>query len=182
MKKYYISLFILALLIGCKTPEHYWQVPGTDRVIEVDTSQWETLALSQYCHIDREYWEDTVEELKEKSFIPASQEQVEKWCDKFQAPQEKLLKPYLVRGIIYGGFIDYTIVKYDINTGRLLVFHATWNGENALFSYMLRHPVPYPLIVYLSNPPKEVYPTAQLGGDLIFRGRDFDTLDMREIK
>lgn len=61
------------------------------------------------------------------------------------------------------------------------MFHATYNGENLLGTYFLREPIAFPVLVYLPDPPMAIYPTAVLGGDWIFRGRDFKNLDMIKI-
>jgi len=181
MKKYYILPLSLILFVGCKTPEHSWQVPGTDRLSSVDTSQWITLPFSLYCHVKREYREETVIKLKEKSCVPISEDQVNLWCGNFERPKERHLKPFLVRGVIYGGNPTFTIVKYDNDTGQLVVFHATRNALNMLVSNRLKTPVPHPVVVYLPDPPREIYPTAQFGGNKIYWGRYYDTLDKREI-
>ena len=179
----FITICLIALylpLIGCSPSTHMWQARGTDLTIVKDTSKVPVLKKDVYCHVTAQYLETTTRILKECEFQSITNEQAILWCGNFQPPGDATLKPYLVRGVVYG-YPSYTIVRFDQNTGELISHHATWDGENVLGTWALRTPYPWPLVIYLPFPPKAVFPTAVLGGDWIFRGRDFKTLDMRSL-
>ncbi len=178
-----IKICLIALylpLIGCSPSTHEWQARGTDLTIIKDTSKVPVLQKDVYCHVAAQYLETTTQILKEHAFQSITNEQAMLWCDNFQPPGDAILKPYLVRGVVYG-YPSYTIIRFDRNTGELITHHATWNGENIFGTWALGTPYPWPLVIYLPFPPKAVFPTAVLGGDWIFYGRDFKTLDRRSF-
>ena len=165
---------------GCSPSMHEWQAQGNDLNITKNTSKIPILKKDFYCHVAIQYRDTTVEILKEREFIPITNEQVLLWCGDFQPPEDSSFKPYLVRGVIYG-YPSYTIVRFDQDTGELINHHATWDGENMFGTWAVSTPYPWPLVIYLPLPPKTVFPTAVLGGDWIFRGRDFKALDTRSF-
>lgn len=160
------------LFIGCSPSTHEWQARGNDLIIVKDTSKIPILSKDTYRHVITQYLETTTQMLKEREFQSITNEQAMLWGAYVQPPEDATLKPYLVRGVVYDG-ITYTVVRFDRNTGELMIHHATSDGENILGVWGAGSPQPHPLVIYLPVPPKAVYPTAVLGGDRIFRGRDY---------
>jgi hypothetical protein len=176
-----INLIVSYLLLsGCSPSIHEWQAKGDDLTVIKDASKIPVLQKDVYCHVTAQYLETTTQLLKEREFQSITNKQAMLWCGNFQPPGDATLKPYLVRGVVYR-YPSYTIVRFDQNTGELINHHATWNGENILGTWALSTPYPWPLVIYLPSPPKTVFPTAVLGGDWIFYGRDFKTLDTRSF-
>ncbi|HET6251053.1 MAG TPA: hypothetical protein VFE47_25425 [Tepidisphaeraceae bacterium] len=79
------------------------------------------------------------------------------------------LRPYLVRGISYGGFCLWCRVWTDSTGDSVWVHEGTSNGENALVSMSMQEEAA-PVIVFLPHKPVNVYVTCLLAGDDIFHG------------
>ena len=115
--------------------------------------------------------------LKDEPFVLIDPGRAATFAPGFSPPPNPDLRAYLVRGVCYTSRPSYTILRFDEPTARLLVQQAQWNGEMLMpFRWVME---PNALVVCLPRPPSAVYPDAVLGGDLIFRGKDFKTLDMR---
>jgi len=83
----------------------------------------------------------------------------------------------LIRGVAFSSHPSFTIVRFDADTGRLLVQQFTYDGEMMMpFRWVAEANA---LVVFLPRPPEHIYPDAVLGGDWIFRGRRSNTLDSR---
>ena len=90
---------------------------------------------------------------------------------------DRLGQPYLIRGVAFSSHPSFTIVRFDADTGRLLVQQFTYDGEMMMpFRWVAEANA---LVVFLPRPPEHIYPDAVLGGDWIFRGRRSNTLDSR---
>jgi hypothetical protein len=121
--------------------------------------------------LKRESIPQAVNTLGDRSWLLLSSDQVREFAEVSPCPGSSDLVPFLVRGVAHGGVQTYTIIRHDPSTRWLVVSHATYNGENFLFSWGLRRVLPLPVIVFLAEPPAEVLPTAELGGDWLFYGR-----------
>lgn len=180
MKRVHYLLAVALMLTGCASPEkHPWQIGGDDRHITIPTANWPVLSTNTYHRIPSAEVGRATELLKDKSFLELEGESLRSfWRASYgEIPAGK--RVYLVRGVTYGSPPTFSVLRFNPEGGELIVYNATYNGENLLFVYALRKPSPAPMVVALSHELKKVYPTAVLAGDGIFRGRDFKDLDMR---
>ena len=171
--------FFVIQLAGCSSEPkiHKWQLLGNDRSVVLSTSEWPVLETEFYHRVNDEMLEKAITLLSEESYYMLSKEEENNFWKGL--PVDDNYVPYLVRGVAYGGVPAYTILRFDEQYGELVVYHATYNGENILFTSMVDEPVECPLIVYLPKPLNKVYPTANLGGDIIFRRGDLEKIDTR---
>jgi hypothetical protein len=115
---------------------------------------------------------DAVALLEEHPFVQLDSSQVSIFAPGFAA---RTGQPRLVRGVSFSSHPVFTIVRFD--AGRLLVQQFTWDGEMLMpFRWVAE---PNALVVFLPREPEHIFPDAVLGGDWIFRGRDWKTLDRR---
>lgn len=76
----------------------------------------------------------------------------------------------------YGAFALYSQVRREPETGWVIVYHGTYNGETLMISSFLRRQLPLPVIAWLPAAPTRVFSIAEVGGDGFaargFRHRD----------
>ena len=172
-----VSSLILLLAAGCLAPPkiHSWQIPQSS--ILAEASRWAPLSTNLYVRVDEGKRSQAVALLQDQSFALVDREQAAAFARGFTTPPGNDLRPYLVRGVNYGGRPSYTLLRIDEPTNRLLVQQATYDGEMLWPTRWVMEP--NALIVYLPRPPSAVYPDGILGGDAIFRGKNWKTLDHR---
>src|SRR2546430_6150764 len=151
------------------------QIPQSSSLAEV--SHWAPLSMNLYARVDEGKRSQAVWLLQDQSFALVDREQAAAFAPGFSPPPGNDLRPYLVRGVNYGGRPSYTLLRIDEPTNRLLVQQATYDGEMLWPTRWVMEP--NALIVYLPLPPSAVYPDGILGGDAIFRGKNWKTLDHR---
>jgi len=174
------STLCAALAAGCMRPvPHAWQACGTDRFVVVPIDTWVVLPKDQYCRVIPAEVARAAEKLAERPFVVLEGHEARALAGERDWAWDKAHRPYLVRGVAYSGKPLYTIVRFEAKLGLLAIHHATYDCENLLTAYACRRARPCPLVVLLPGPPAAVYPTADVGGDRVFRGRDFKTLDTR---
>ncbi len=94
-------------------------------------------------------------------------------------PPEGELRPYLVRGVAYSSRPAWIDVWVNRKTGSARTVQASYTGE--IVPHIMLAPCEFPVVVYLHQPPSEVYVSAFLGGDAIFRGRESDAAPLGEL-
>jgi len=139
-------------------------------MVGVATAEWPEVAPSMVLPIKEALVPEAVEMLGNASWLALTEEQVDQLVEAAPCPESARLRGYLVRGVAHGGVATYTIVRQDPAADWLIVSHATYDRESMLFVWGLRRVLPLPVVVMLSTAPKHVLPTAELGGDWIFRG------------
>lgn len=166
----------LLLLAGCFAPpkHHSWQSPQAELPRIRNSDAWRQLATHDYVRVPDSKRQEAVALLQEQSFCPLN------------APQLSALAPemilrtdqaYLVRGTSFSSRPAFTILQFNADTGQLVVRQFTYDGEILMpFRWVSE---PNALVVFLPRPPEHIYPDAVLGGDGIFRGLDWKTLDSR---
>jgi|SRR5207302_2497435 len=174
-----VSSLILLLAAGCLAPPkiHSWQIPSDQSSILAEASRWAPLLTNHYVRVDEGKRSQAVALLQDQSFALVDREQAAAFARGFTPPPSNDLRPYLVRGVNYGGRPSYTLLRFDEPTNRLLVQQATYDGEMLWPTRWVMEP--NALIVYLARPPSAVYPDGILGGDAIFRGKNWRALDHR---
>ena len=130
-----------------------------------------------YVRVDEGKRSQAVALLQDQSFALVDREQAAAFAPGFSPPPGNDLRPYLVRGVNYGGRPSYTLLRIDEPTNRLLVQQATYDGEMLWPTRWVMEPNAF--IAYLPRPPSAVYPDGILGGDAIFRGKNWRALDHR---
>jgi len=173
------SCLILMFAVGGLAPPKNcgWQLPAERSSILTEASHWPTLSTNHYVRVGEANRSEAVSMLKDEPFVLIDPGQAATFAPGFSPPPNPDLRTYLVRGVCYTSRPSYTILRFDEPTARLLVQQAQWNGEMLMpFRWVME---PNAFVVCLPRPPSAVYPDAVLGGDLIFRGKDFKTLDMR---
>jgi len=173
------SSLILLLAAGCLAPPkiHSWQIPSDQSSVLAEASHWAPLSTNLYVRVDDGKRSQAVSLLQDQSFALIDREQAAAFAPGFTPPPGNDLRPCLVRGVNYGGRPSYTLLRIDEPTNRLLVQQATYDGEMLWPTRWVMEP--NALIVYLPLPPSAVYPDGILGGDAIFRGKNWKTLDHR---
>lgn len=164
----------LVLLSGCfASPKpHAWQVSREN--LPQNAGAWNPLPAKDYQRVIDSKHQEAVALLQDHAFLQLDGSQVSALAPELTFSTGKA---YLVRGTSFSSLPAFTIVRFDTNTGRLLVQQFTYNGEMLMpFRWVAE---PNALVVSLPQPPTHVYPDAVLGGDLIFRGKDWKTLDRR---
>ena len=167
---------VLLLLAGCLAPpkRHAWQITREDWPHVRDSDAWPQLSTNDYVRVPDSKREDAVTLLQNHAFVPLDVSQISVFAPGFSARPGQ---PYLVRGVSFSSHPDYSIVRFDAATGRLLVQQFTYDGEVMMpFRWVAE---PNALVVFLPRAPEHIYPDAVLGGDWIFRGRKWNTLDSR---
>jgi hypothetical protein len=183
--KYFLSLirsascFIaLCFLVGCFAPprRHAWQLSREDLQLR-DADTCSQLSTNDYVRVIDSRRADAVALLQEHAFVQIDTPQLAEFAPHFQPHPERGAQSYLVRGVLFSSPPAYTVVRYDPATARLLVQQFTWNGEMLMpFRWVAK---PNALVVFLPRPPEHVYSDAVLGGDGIFRGTQWNALDIR---
>jgi len=174
-----VSSLILLLAGGCLAPPkiHTWQTPTDHSSVLAEARHWSPLSTNHYVRVDDGRRSQAVSLLEDQSFALIAREQAAAFAPGFSPPPGNDLRTYLVRGVNYGGRPSYTILRFDAPTDRLLVQQATYDGEMMWPTRWVMEPNAF--IVYLPRPPSAVYPDGILGGDAIFRGKNWKTLDHR---
>jgi hypothetical protein len=160
-------LFVLALVgvSACSPIPHAWQHrPGKD--VAVPIAEWTSLPRAYHCRVDARSREKATARLEERAFIAVTPEDVSAYCADFEPPADRVVSPYLVRGVAHP-WPAYSVVRFDASTGRCVVYQATWDGENLLDVWASREVRPSPVVVFLPREPVEVLPVAEMGGDWI---------------
>src|SRR2546422_711876 len=125
------SSLILLLAAGCLAPPkiHSWQIPSDQSSILAEASRWAPLSTNLYVRVDEGKRSQAVALLQDQSFALVDREQAAAFARGFTPPPRNDLRPYLVRGVNYGGRPSYTLLRIDEPTNRLLVQQATYDGE-----------------------------------------------------
>lgn len=164
----------LLLLAGCLAPPkpHAWQAsPGNS---PQNAGAWTQLSTQDYQRVIDSRQPDAVALLQDHPFVQLDVAQLSVFSPDLTL---RTGKAYLVRGTSFSSHPAFTIVRFDAGTGRLWVRQFTYDGEMLMpFRWVA---APNALVVSLPRPPLHIYPDAVLGGDLIFRGQDWHTLDKR---
>jgi hypothetical protein len=166
----------LLLLAGCLAPpkRHSWQVSREDLPQVRDSDSWPQLSTYDYVRASDSKRQDAVALLQEHSFVPLDASQLLIFAPSLSV---RTGQAYLVRGACFSSHPSFTIIRFDGDTGRLLVQQFTYDGEMMMpFRWVAE---PNALVVFLARAPEHIYPDAVLGGDWIFRGRKSNTLDRR---
>jgi hypothetical protein len=164
------------LLAACLAPpkRHVWQISreGAAQVQGADT--WPQLSTNDYMRVPDSKRQEAVTLLQGYSSVQLDASQLSTFAPSFS---DRNGQPYLIRGVAFSSHPDFTILRCDSVTGRLLVQQFTYNGEMIMpFRWVAEANA---LVVFLPRPPEHIYPDAVLGGDWIFRGRKSNTLDSR---
>jgi len=171
-----ISCLVLFFLTGCLAPpkRHAWQITREDAAQLQCTDSWPQLSTNDYIRVPDFKRQDAVALLQEHSFVQLDTPQLSTFAPSLAGGTGQA---YLVRGAAYSSHPAFTIVRWDVTTGRLLVLQFTYDGEMMMpFRWVAE---PNALVVFLPRPPEHIYPEAVLGGDWIYRGRDWKTMDTR---
>lgn len=166
----------LLLLAGCFAPSkrHAWQISREDLPQVRDSDIWRQLSTNDYVRVPDSKRPDAVALLQEHSFVPLDASQLSIFAPSLLVHTGQA---HLVRGACFSSHPSFTIVRFDTDTGRLLVQQFTYDGEIMMpFRWVAE---PNALVVFLPRTPEHIYPDAVLGGDWIFRGRKSNTLDRR---
>ncbi len=168
--KVLLAVGCLFALVGCAGPvPHSWQSRVTDLGVVPATSSWPLVPQEDYRAVSKVQLDLAVEMLAEATFVQLTPERARGLAGEVDWSPGDGLTPYLVRGVAHGSAPAYTVVRFDAELGRLVVHHATWNGENPVIGYLERRSEPCPLVVWLPVPLTKVYATAGIGGDGVFR-------------
>jgi hypothetical protein len=165
----------LVFLVGCLAPpkRHAWQISEDAPQLQ-GAESWQQLSTNDYVRVPDSKREYAVALLQDHSFVQLDASQLSVFAPDLSIPTGQ---PHLVRGLSFSSHPDFTVVRFDAETGRLLVQQFTYNGEMVMpFRWAAD---PNALVVFLPRAPERVYPDAVLGGDGIFRGRNSSTLDTR---
>lgn len=168
MTKIKIIVFsILSIVLtSCNTPvTHPWQLPGDDRQVMLNTSQWPIVSQSLYVAVPEDKVPEAAELLKTREYIELAPEQEKAFSRHLSRPENSKLKPYLIRGVTMGTPM-FSILRKNPETNEILISRATWNGEMTIPFVKPRFGI-WPVVIYLERPPMRVYPTAVYGGDWI---------------
>jgi hypothetical protein len=171
-----IGCAALLLLTGCLAPpkRHAWQITRQEFPELRESAAWPQLSTNDYVRVPDSQRQNAVALLQEHPFIQLGASQLSVFAPGLAA---RAGQPYLVRGVSFSSRPDFTVLRFDTATGRLLVQQFTWNGEMLMpFRWVAE---PNALVVFLPRSPEHIYPDAILGGDSIFRGRKSNTLDSR---
>ena len=161
-----IAVGSVLVLAGCMgTVPHQWQTQGNDRALMTPTDDWKLLPVWQYHPVTLGQVPAAVVLLEKNDIVTVTEDQVRLFVARTDWGAKDGLKPYLVRGVAFGGNPLFSVVRFDARTGYLVTFCATWNGENLFTEYGARKAEPYPFVVRLPSPPTKVFATAELGGD-----------------
>lgn len=164
------------LLAGCFAPpkRHAWQITREDAAQVQGADSWPQLSTNDYIRVPDPKRQDAVTLLQEHSFVKLDPLQLSTFAPSLA---DSTSQAFLVRGVAFSLHPAYTIVRWNAVTRYLLVQQFTYNGEMLMpFRWVAE---PNALVVLLPHTPEYIYPDAVLGGDLIFRGRDWKTLDRR---
>jgi hypothetical protein len=171
-----IGCAALLLLAGCFAPPkpHAWQITREDFPQVRDSESWSQLSTNDYVRVPDAQQTNAVALLQERSFVQLGALQLSVFAPSLSAHTGQA---HLVRGVSFSSHPAYTIARFDADSGRLLVQQYTWDGEMLMpFRWVSE---PNALVVFLPRSLERIYPDAILGGDWIFRGRDWKTLDRR---
>jgi hypothetical protein len=171
-----ISCAALLLLAGCLAPpkRHAWQISREDAPQVRNSAAWPQLSTNDYVRVLDSKRQDAVALLQEHSFVSLDASQVSAFAPSLSV---RTGQAHLIRGASFSSHPSFTIARFDADTGRLLIQQFTYDGEMMLpFRWVAE---PNAFVVFLSRPPEHIYPDAVLGGDWIFRGRKWITLDNR---
>src|SRR5262249_11318386 len=153
---------------------HAWQIPREDFSQVRESATWPQLSTNDYVRVPDPKRADAVALLQEHPFVQLDSSQLSVFAPSLSASTGQ---PHLVRGVSFSSHPVFTIVRFDGDSGRLLVQQFTWDGEMLMpFRWIAE---PSPVVVLLPRVPQHIYPDAVLGGDWIFRGRDWKILDRR---
>jgi len=171
-----IGCLVWFIFTGCLAPpkRHAWQISRQDAAHLQGTGSWPQLSTNDYVRVPDSTRQDAVALLQEHSFVPLDASQLPVFAPGLSV---RTGQSYLVRGAAFSSRPSFTIVRFDTDTGRLLVQQFTYDGEMMMpFRWVAEANA---LVVYLLRPPEHIYPDAVVGGDWIFRGRKPNTLDSR---
>lgn len=163
--------FVLCALLGgcCNMPtQHAWQMPGDDRQVTLDTSQWPIVSQNLYVGVPEEEIEAAAALLGDRESVELSAAQEAQFNRHLSRPAFPDLKPFLVRAVTLGT-PAFTVVRQNPSTNEVAIYRATWNGEICIPFVHGEFGI-WPVVIYLDKPPMRVYPTAVYGGDWIFYG------------
>lgn len=162
-----ISCVSVLALTGCVAPPHAWQVTPENRAQIEGAEQWALLGTNDYVRVPDTMRESAVALLQDHSSLPLEASQLAAFAPGLAARAEA--HPYLIRGVSFSTRPDFTVVRFDAPTGRLLIQQATYDGEILMPGRWVAEP--NALVVLLPSAPEHVYPQPLLGGDRLFRGR-----------
>ena len=171
-----IGCAALLFLAGCLAPpkRHAWQISREDSPQVRGSGAWPQLSTNDYVRVPDSKRADAVTLLQNHAFVLLDVSQLSVFAPTFSARSGQ---PYLVRGVSFSSHPAYSIVRFDPATGHLLIQQFTYDGEVLMpFRWVAE---PNALVVFLPRAPEHIYPDAVLGGDWIFRGRKWNTLDIR---
>jgi hypothetical protein len=171
-----VTLFLFA---GCLAPpkRHAWQISRADLSQVQGSESWPQVSTNQYVRVPDSKREDAVALLKDRPFIHLGPSQLAAFAPDVSVSSEGEAQPYLVRGVLFSSPPLFTVVRFDTAKARLLVQQFTYNGEMLMpFRWVAE---PNAVVVFLSRSPEHIYSDAVLGGDWIFRGRQWNALDNR---
>ena len=166
----------LLVLAGCFAPpkHHSWQSPRAELPLIRNSDAWRKLAPHDYVRVPDSKRQEAVALLQEHSFCPLNAPQLSAFAPEMSLRTDQA---YLIRGTSFSSPPAFSILQFNADTGQLLVQQFTYNGEMLMpFRWVAE---PNALVVFLPRPPEHIYPDAVLGGDWIFSGLDWNTLDRR---
>lgn len=156
-----------ALLACASPPPHPWASPGSEFQLGLPIHDWPLLGAGTVLEVAEPQQGRAAALLAEREWIALEADQVAVLASPGACPPPADARPYLLRGVAYGGVAWYSQVRRDPETGWVVVYHGTYNGENLLFSMGLRHQAPLPVIAYLQSAPTRVFSIAEIGGDML---------------
>ena len=123
-----IGCAVLLLLAGCLAPpkRHAWQITREDLPQVRDSDAWPQLSTNDYVRVPDSKRQDAVALLQERSFVPLDASQLSIFAPSLSV---RTGQAHLVRGASFSSHPSFTIVRFDADTGRLLVQQFTYDGE-----------------------------------------------------
>ncbi|MBI4601698.1 MAG: hypothetical protein HY721_07040 [Planctomycetes bacterium] len=167
------AFLLLALSwAGCsgRVRQHPWLTRGDAWAVDLDVAAWPLVEPDRFAWVARERREEAARLLETDEATELSAGEAARFAPDLAAPADLSLRPFLLRGVAYGGLPVYALLRTDEATRQALVYQATYNGENLLGVWALSDLQPCPVVACLPWPPSRVLATAELGGDQILRG------------
>lgn len=171
-----IGCAALMLLAGCLAPpkRHAWQAPDDELPEFRDSASWPQLSTNDYVRVSDSKIAEAVALLQDHPCVQLESSQLSSFAPDLS---NHAGLPLLVRGVSFSTKPAYTILRFDAATECLLIQQFTYDSETMMPFRWVSGPNAF--VVFLPRAPEHVYPDAVLGGDSIFRGRDWKTLDTR---
>lgn len=171
----YLLLISLSLSSCHSVKKHSWEVTEAPQKA-LEKAEWKTVSQDLYTGVSKEKTAFAEEMLASNKFIELSLSLELMLTGHWKKSSSTYgLKPFLIRGLTSGQPWS-TEVRYNEKENIIAVERNIYIGE-ILLPYREHKHEAWPVVIYLSKAPANVYCYVRSGGDRVLRGKDFRQIE-----